>query len=94
VLIFHLDFQAAQKGVGFGRRPFSAVFACISRGDMKRIISMICATTLTLGGAILLYIELAWPHSHFIPGKLIMGSVFMFGVGLLWLAADIGQWRE
>jgi hypothetical protein len=61
---------------------------------MRRIISLICATTLTLAGASLLYIELAWPHSHSIPGKLIMGAVFMFGVGLLWLASDIRQWRE
>jgi hypothetical protein len=63
-------------------------------GIMRRIISLICATTLTLAGAILVYIELAWPHSRPIPGKLIMGAVFMFGVGLLWLASDIRQWRE
>ena len=39
---------------------------------MRRIISLICATTLTLAGAFLVYIELAWPHSQSIPGRLIM----------------------
>ena len=61
---------------------------------MRRIISLICATTLTLAGAVLVYIELASPHSHSIPGRLIMLPVLMIGVGLLWLASDIRQWRE
>jgi len=61
---------------------------------MRRIISLICATTLTLAGAILVYIELAWPHSHPIPWKLIMGTVFMFCVGLVWLSSDIRQRRN
>jgi hypothetical protein len=29
-----------------------------------------------------------------IPGKLIMGTVFMFCVGLVWLSSDIRQWRN
>ena len=61
---------------------------------MRRIISLICATTLTLAGAFLVYIELTWPHSQSIPGRLIMLPVLMIGVGLLWLASDIRQWRE
>ena len=60
---------------------------------MRRIISLICATTLTLAGAFLVCIELAWP-SQSIPGRLIMLPVLMIGVGLLWLASDIRQWRE
>jgi hypothetical protein len=61
---------------------------------MRRVFSLICATTLTLAGAILVYIELAWPHSHPIPGRFIMVAVFMLGAGLLWLASDIRQLRK
>jgi hypothetical protein len=61
---------------------------------MRRVVSLICATALTLAGAILVYIELAWPHSHPISGRLIMVAVLMFGAGLLWLASDIRQWRK
>jgi hypothetical protein len=73
---------------------------------MRRIVSLICAITLTLAGTILVYIELAWPHPHPIPGKLIwphphpipgkliMVAVLMLGAGLLWLASEIKQWRK
>jgi hypothetical protein len=86
-----------RRGVGFGRRPFCCSL-CQSEKEggpsMRRIISLICATILTLAGAFLVYIELAWPHSQSIPGRLIMLPVLMIGVGLLWLASDIRQWRE
>ena len=61
---------------------------------MRRIASLICATTLTLAGTIVAYIELTWPHPHPIPGKLIMVAVLMLGAGLLWLASEIRQWRK
>ena len=59
---------------------------------MRRIISLICATTLTLAGAFLVYIELALATLPIHSG--IMLPVLMIGVGLLWLASDIRQWRE
>ena len=61
---------------------------------MRRIVSLICATTLTVAGTILVYIELAWPHPHPIPVKLIMVAVLTLGAGLLWLVAEIRQWRK
>ena len=89
--------QFVEINVGQRARPASAsvgvlfgVASCrCKQGIMRRTISLICSITVTLPGAGLVYVELAGPHPHPIPGKLILVAVCE-GPGLLLKEARLG----
>jgi hypothetical protein len=62
---------------------------------MRRIVSLVCATALTVAGAVLRFFEFTQAHEYSpINYKMTLGALFLSGVGLAWLWSDFKQWND